>query len=172
MRKSKLVSVIVPMQNSEKYIRECLSSISSQTYANLEIILIDDCSSDDTAEKCREMMNNDSRIRLIREKKSVGSAACRNLGMDESTGEFVMFVDSDDYIYPDMVERMMAIVEKEKVDLVRCNIEREQPNGKINSENIEEITGRKNDNKKEINEKRKRYVTECNNISCYSVMQI
>lgn len=91
-----LISVIVPIYNSEDYLRECIESILEQTYSNLEIILVDDGSSDGSLSICQEYQEKDSRIRIIH-KENGGLSSARNAGLDVATGEFVMFCDADDF---------------------------------------------------------------------------
>lgn len=100
---SALVSVIIPVYNLENYIENCLNSIISQTYKNLEILCIDDGSTDKSADKIKSMAEKDERIKYIYQ-ENAGVSAARNKGLDVFTGDYVMFVDGDDYIHPQMVE--------------------------------------------------------------------
>ncbi len=101
-----LISVIVPVYNIKEYLPRCVESIIYQTYNNLEILLVDDGSTDGTGALCDELAQKDSRIRVFH-KKNGGSSSARNLGLREAKGELVAFVDSDDYIEPNMYERLM-----------------------------------------------------------------
>lgn len=93
-----LISVIVPIYNVEKYLQECLDSIINQTYKNLEIILVDDGSTDNSGIICNEYAKKDNRIKVIH-KKNGGLSSARNAGMDEcSVGGYITFVDSDDWL--------------------------------------------------------------------------
>ena len=112
-----LISVIVPVYNTEKYIAECLDSIINQTYKKLEIIVIEDGSIDNSYDVCKEYAKKDDRIILIQQENS-GVAMARSNGIDHANGEFVVFVDSDDYIENTMYEDMMN--EKGDADLVSC----------------------------------------------------
>ena len=109
MKEEKMISVIVPIYNSEKYLRECLSSVASQTYRNLEIILIDDGSTDRSLEICKEFARQDARFLVISQKNG-GEAVARNTGLSAATGEFVLFVDSDDLIFPDICEKAVCTI--------------------------------------------------------------
>lgn len=100
-----LISVLVPIYNAEKYLPRCLESILQQTYTNLEIVLVDDGSTDRSSTICDEYGNNDSRIKTIH-RKNMGVASARNLALHEMTGEYLMFVDSDDYISSDAVQTL------------------------------------------------------------------
>lgn len=110
----KLVSVIVPIYNNERDLKRCVDSIVNQTYKKIEIILIDDGSTDNSASICDEYMKIDNRIKVIH-KKNGGVSQSRNFGLKESTGKKIIFVDSDDYIANNYIERLMTY---EKLDLV------------------------------------------------------
>ena len=112
-----LLSVIVPAYNREKEIGRCLDSILGQTYSNLEIIVVDDGSADDTAAVCAAYAKKDNRIRIIH-KENAGAIAARRTGVENAQGEVVTFVDSDDFIEPAMYESMMAIYDKYEPDVI------------------------------------------------------
>lgn len=114
-----LVSIIVPVYNVEKYLHKCLDSLINQTYRNIEIVLVDDGSSDNSGTICDEYAANDRRVIVIH-KKNEGAAIARIAGLDKSIGDFIVFVDSDDYIFEDYVEKMMNALIKYNVDLVSC----------------------------------------------------
>lgn len=101
-----LISVIVPVYKVEKYLDECIQSIVSQTYSNLEIILVDDGSTDNCPQMCDKWAMKDSRIRVIHQENG-GLSAARNAGLDAASGEYIGFVDSDDYIRSDMYEILL-----------------------------------------------------------------
>lgn len=115
-----LVSIIVPVYNVNDYLRECLQSIVSQTYKNIEIILIDDGSTDGSGSICDEFAQKDSRIKVIH-KINEGVSTARNLGIQLSTGKFVLFVDSDDWIEENYVSELLGEYNKVDYDLVICN---------------------------------------------------
>ena len=100
-----LVSVIVPVYNVRPYLEECLESVVSQTYHNLEILVIDDGSTDGSGEICDRFAENDSRIRVVHQKNK-GLGAARNVGLDLATGSVVSFLDSDDAFLPDAIEKI------------------------------------------------------------------
>lgn len=114
------ISVIVPVYKVEPYLSRCLDSIINQTYRNLEIILVDDGSPDRCGEICDEYARQDSRIRVIH-KSNGGLSDARNHGIDVATGDYIAFVDSDDYIATDMYEKMLARLEFDNSDMVVCN---------------------------------------------------
>ena len=112
-----LVSVIIPVYNVEKYLRECVDSVTTQTYTNLEIILSDDGATDSSGAICDELAATDGRIRVIHEENG-GLSVARNRGLDIATSEYVMFVDSDDSVSPDIVERLLGIILDTDTDIV------------------------------------------------------
>lgn len=120
-----MISVIVPVYKVESYLRQCLDSIVCQTYRDLEILLIDDASPDDCGRICDEYAEKDNRIRVFHFKNNKGLSAARNKGLDEATGEFIGFVDSDDWIEPNMYEVLTN--EITEVDLVACGYTWELP---------------------------------------------
>lgn len=113
------VSVIVPIYNVEKYLDRCIKSIVDQTYNNLEIILVDDGSPDNCSDLCDSWKCKDERIVVIH-KTNGGLSDARNAGLDISSGDYVMFIDSDDFISPCMVEYMLSCANEKKVDIVTC----------------------------------------------------
>ena len=115
-----LVSVIVPVYNSTAYLKRCVDAILSQTYSNLEIILIDDGSTDDSLALCKEYSKSDSRVKAFH-KENGGSSSARNVGIKEASGEYICFCDSDDYYEPDIIENLMKVfVEKEDAVVAQC----------------------------------------------------
>lgn len=100
-----LISVIVPIYKVEKYLEECILSIVNQTYKNLEIILIDDGSPDKCGSMCNEYAKKDKRIKVIH-KENKGISSARNLGIEMATGEYIFFVDSDDYLFKTSIEKL------------------------------------------------------------------
>lgn len=117
-----LISVIIPVFNVEKYLRTCLNSVINQTYSCLEILLINDGSSDKSGEICAEFARKDARIRLFSQPNS-GQAVARNLGLDNAQGEFVSFVDSDDVIAPDFFETLYYLIVNFKTKIAMCAYE-------------------------------------------------
>ena len=101
-----MISVIVPVYNVEPYLRKCLDSIIGQTYKDLEIIIIDDGSTDCSGKICDEYEERDGRLKVFHTENK-GLSAARNLGLDNATGDWIGFVDSDDWIEPDMYEVLL-----------------------------------------------------------------
>ena len=112
-----MVSIIVPVYNIEKYLSVCVDSLVKQTYPDLEIILVDDGSADGSAELCDALAEGDRRIRVIH-KENGGLSDARNAGLAQATGDWVLFVDGDDFLVPDAVERLMVLAE-EDVDFIQ-----------------------------------------------------
>ena len=117
MEKTALISVIVPVYKVEAYLPKCLDSILNQTFRNLEILLVDDGSPDNCGRICDAYAEKDRRIRVIH-KENGGLSSARNAGLEAATGEYIGFVDSDDWIEPDMYARMLALLEKYDAQMV------------------------------------------------------
>ena len=113
----KLVTVIIPVYNVEKYLQECLDSVISQTYTNLEIILVDDGSTDSSGNICDEYEKNDSRVNVIH-KLNGGASSARNIGLQNANGDYIYFLDSDDYIDVTAIEKLVCVAESNGADLV------------------------------------------------------
>ncbi len=116
-----LISVIIPIYNVEEYLNQCIESVIKQTYRHLEIILVDDGSPDKCPEICDMWAKKDNRIKVIH-KQNGGLSDARNAGIDLSTGKYIAFVDSDDWIMPEMYEKMLHTLENENADICACNI--------------------------------------------------
>ena len=114
---SHLVSVIVPIYNVERYLAQCIESVLGQTYKNIEIILINDGSTDASLSICKDYVNKDDRIRLV-DKKNGGQGAARNIGLEMANGDYVYFVDSDDYIASNLIEQCVDAIIKYGSDIV------------------------------------------------------
>lgn len=113
------ISIVVPIYNVEKYLRKCIESILKQTYYNLEIILVDDGSTDSSGEICDEYKNKDSRIIVIHQKNK-GMSSARNSGIKCATGKYIGFIDSDDYIEKDMYEILLKNIIDYSADIAIC----------------------------------------------------
>lgn len=124
-----MISIIVPIYNTEKYLRRCIDSILAQTYKDYELILVDDGSTDNCGEICDKYKKSDTRIKVIH-KSNGGISDARNAGLDMASGEYIVFVDGDDYIAPTMVEKLYADIIANKADLAICGFEFVDENGK------------------------------------------
>lgn len=118
-----LISVVVPVYNVEEFLDECVQSIVNQTYRNLEIVLVDDGSTDHCPEICDEWMRKDSRIQVIH-KNNGGLSSARNAGIVQATGEYIGFIDSDDYIHPQMYEHLLTVLRKSSLKIASCTYKR------------------------------------------------
>ena len=125
-----LISVIVPVYNVEKYLSKCVESILAQTYKDLEIILVDDGSPDNCGAMCDEYAKRDSRVRVIH-KENGGVSSARNLGIDAAHGEYICFVDSDDWIETDYFEEAVPLLEKKRPKCLLNNYVTDDGAGKI-----------------------------------------
>ena len=121
--KTALVSIVVPIYKVEKYLARCVNSLTSQTYKNIEIILVDDGSPDNCPKMCDEYAKNDKRIKVIH-KKNGGLSDARNVGLGLSRGEYIAFVDSDDYVSTNFIEVLLNTCYKNGADISCCNFYR------------------------------------------------
>lgn len=125
-----LVTVVLPIYNVEQYLDRCINSVVNQTYKNLEIILVDDESPDNCPKMCDEWAKMDSRIKVIH-KKNQGLGYARNTGIDSATGEYIYFVDSDDYIAMDTIELAYKAAAENNADMVTFGYNQVDSNGNI-----------------------------------------
>lgn len=116
-----LISVIIPIYKVELFLDECIASVVRQTHKNMEIILVDDGSPDGCPGICDEWALKDNRIKVIH-KLNGGLSDARNAGLELACGEYIAFIDSDDWIEPEMLEKMLCVMEDEQADICACNI--------------------------------------------------
>lgn len=126
----KLISIIVPVYNVEKYLEKCVYSILNQSYKNLEVILVNDGSNDNSGKICDELSREDSRIKVYH-KDNGGLSDARNYGVAKANGEYVGFVDSDDYIDQYMYENLYKAIRKYNTQIAECGITRVYKNNKL-----------------------------------------
>ena len=124
-----MISVIIPAYNASAYVEKCLQSVLGQTYGNLEVIVINDCSTDDTAEKA--MAFKDKRLRVINLPKNQGQSSARNLGIREAKGEYLSFIDADDYIDADYYEKLHDAATKNDADVAVANTKLVHLDGRV-----------------------------------------
>ncbi len=138
-----IISIIIPVYKAEAYLSKCLDSILAQTYTNLEIILIDDESPDNCGKICDEYARRDPRFHVIHQKNK-GAGAARNLGIKMSRGEYIMFIDSDDYISPVMCETLLTTALQDQSDIVICGYTAVDGSGEQEIETLpnQKITGK------------------------------
>lgn len=123
-----LITVVLPIYNVAKWLDTCIQSIVKQTYRNLQIILVDDGSTDESPTICERWAAKDNRINVVHQ-QNAGLSAARNTGLRLRKGEYVCFVDSDDYVEHDYVQRMLDTALAEQADMVVCNVRKEDENG-------------------------------------------
>lgn len=116
----KMISIVVPVYNAEKYLRKCIDSILAQTYPQWELVLVDNGSTDKSYEICKEYAQKDVRIRAIHQHRNQGVSVARNLGMEKCTGEFITFIDSDDWIQENYLEVMLKMQKDLSAQMVVC----------------------------------------------------
>jgi len=126
------VSILVPVYNASKYIERCAHSLFQQTFEDIEYVFVNDCTPDDSIEKLQKVIeqypNRKDKIKIIDNKFNRGTAASRQTGIDNSTGKYVLFVDNDDWVNPDMIETMYKKAETEQADIVVCDYVVEKKN--------------------------------------------
>ena len=141
MKNNDLISVIIPMYNVESYIEGCLRSVIGGDYRNIEIICVDDGSTDGTVDAVKQMQSIDARIRLI-EQSNAGVSAARNNGLQASQGVYIAYIDADDWIAKDYLATLYEVAQEKQADIVRCNfisIGRYNPNLRFPSDNEYEV---------------------------------
>ena len=119
-----MVSIIINVYNCKEYLPTALESVRQQTYRDLEVILVDDCSTDGSGEFCDEYCKQDERFRVIHHEKNTGVSGPRNTGLRVATGEFICFMDGDDYMHSEMIERLYAAIQETGIGLAVCDFSR------------------------------------------------
>lgn len=115
-----LISFIVPIYNVERYLQKCVDSILAQSYSNIEVVLVDDGSTDESVAICDSYANRDKRVQVIH-KENGGASSARNEGLSFAHGSYIAFIDSDDYVSPSMAEKLLDAISKTDSDLAMCN---------------------------------------------------
>ena len=134
------ISVVVPVYNVEKYLDRCMNSILNKTYENLEIIMVDDGTKDNCDKMCDEYKNKDPRVKVLH-KKNGGLGFARNSGIDLSTGKYILFIDSDDYIESNMVQKLYESIKKYDADICYSDFNRVKMGKIISNKHLEKIAG-------------------------------
>ena len=124
------VSIIIPVYNVKEYLRRCFESILDQTFSAYEVIVVDDGSTDGGGLLCDELGARDARVRVFHQENG-GLSAARNAGLARARGEYIAFLDSDDYVMPNFLERLLKTAETQNADIVMCQYQILLPNGKI-----------------------------------------
>ena len=115
------LSLVLPIYNVEKYIKKCLESITAQNFKNFEVLCIDDCGTDNSIKITQEFVQKDSRFKIIKHENNRGLSAARNTGIDNATGKYILFIDSDDWIENNLLEQIVIAFEQNKTDSVWFN---------------------------------------------------
>lgn len=136
--KDKTVSIIIPVYNAEKYVCDCIESILNQTYKNIEVLIIDDGSTDGSLNLLLKYEKKDSRVVLVHKSNS-GVSATRNVGLNLVKGDYITFVDSDDWVEPEYIEILTSAAEAYRCDVVACNVSMDYQN-QVKKRKIKEIT--------------------------------
>ena len=144
------ISIIIPVYNSSKYLSKCLDSVINQTYSNLEIICINDGSTDKSLTILKKYRKKDERIKIVNQ-KNCGVSIARNKALEMAVGEYIMFVDSDDFIDNDMIEKLYNLTDNKRIDIVRCGYIKEYKD-KSTKHSIVSIKGEIIDDKGKIYE--------------------
>ena len=139
-----MISVIVPVYKVAPYLRQCIESILNQTYRDLEILLIDDGPPDECGDICNEYGKKDERIKVIHTNNR-GLSAARNLGLREATGDYIGFVDSDDWIEPEMYEVLLTLLEETGADISVCGLWYEHPDRTVEAGKLPDIVNMGNE---------------------------
>lgn len=130
MKNTSLVSIIIPVYNTAKYLPRCLNSVLNQTYQNLEIIIVDDGSTDNSPEIIKKYAAKDNRIKITHQ-KNAGLSAARNTGIAKATGKYISFVDSDDEISHNMIKKLFSVLQNNNADISVCSFKEVYSNGKV-----------------------------------------
>lgn len=136
-----LISVIVPIFNTEVYLHRVVESIIAQTYRNLEIILVNDGSTDASGQTCDGLAQKDARIKVIHQ-KNAGVSAARNAGLEAASGEWVGFVDSDDWVEPDMYAKLVRVAIDNEKPIAVCGYTKHHLDGQVERRTLESLPGR------------------------------
>lgn len=157
------ISIIVPIYNAEKWLEKCVNSIIEQSYSDVEILLINDGSTDKSLEICKKFENIDNRIKVI-DKKNEGVSKTRNLGIEKATGQYIKFVDSDDWLEKNTCEELIKIIKEEKTDLVICGLNIYKNNKLLRTPHLEKRIIEIKKNIKEFEYIYKVFASPCNKL--------
>ena len=127
------VSVITPVYNAEKFLKETIDSVLKQTYKDYEYLLVDDCSTDSSADIVKEYAENDNRVKYIKLKENSGAAVARNTGLEHAQGRYIAFVDSDDLWYPEKLEKQLTFMQENNEAFTYTKYEHITEDGEIQS---------------------------------------
>lgn len=120
MKMSVKVSVVIPVYQAERYLRQCLDSVLGQDLREIEVICVDDCSTDGSVDILTGYSGKDSRVRVLRNPENLYAGRCRNRGLEAARGEYLLFMDADDWLFPDSLRRVYEAASRRRVDILRC----------------------------------------------------
>ena len=165
MLKYSKISVIMPVYNCEKYLANCIESVLNQTYSNFELLINDDGSKDGSFAICKSYADKDSRIRLFRQENG-GLSSARNSMLGKVTGEYVMFIDSDDVISPDMLEILLNLISIHKTDCASCRLMQ------VNEQKIPKLANKSWPNNVYDSHKYVEQMISSSSFGCYAVARL
>lgn len=149
-----LISIVLPIYNVEKYLRKCIETVLNQTYTNIEILLVDDGSTDNSGTICDEFEKKDKRIKVIH-KINGGLSDARNTGLKHAKGKYISFIDSDDYVSEKYVEELYTLLKTNNAQIAVCNFQRVKEDGQaISSEDIKSETLSSKEALEKLNDKK------------------
>ena len=157
------ISIIVPIYNAEKWLEKCVNSIIEQTYSNIEILLINDGSTDKSLEICKKFEKIDNRVKVL-DKKNEGVSKTRNLGIEKAIGKYIKFVDSDDWLEKKACKELIKIIEEEKTELVICGLNIYKNNELLRTPHLEKKIVEIKKNIKEFEYIYKVFASPCNKL--------
>ena len=141
------VSIVVPVYNTERYLSKCLDSLIGQTLSDIEIICINDCSTDDSLDVLKSYASGDDRIKIVDFKENEGVSVARNTGIEIAKGEYLGFVDSDDFVEPGFYEKLYCKAIETKADVIKGNVYDYHENGKVELTDFYDINEKIRSNK-------------------------
>ena len=138
-----MISIVLPVYNAEEYLKKCIESIQNQTYGNWELVVIDNGSTDRSCDICREYAKEDSRIEVFHQYQNKGVSVARNLGLERASGEFITFIDADDWVEKDYLEQLLKLQKEYEADMVVCSYQKgNEKDREVKEQNLVEISGK------------------------------
>ena len=156
-----MISIVVPVYNAEMYLEKCIESILCQTYPVWELILIDNGSEDDSLRICKEYAKKDERILIIHQYQNRGVSVARNWGMEKVTGEYVTFLDADDWIAPDYLEQMIKTAKSTGAEMLVCRFQRVYDKQRCEEEETSQLWDSKKQDYEVKAYNREEYISQC-----------
>ena len=164
-----MISIVIPVYNAEEYLKKCVDSILAQTYPNWELVLVDNGSTDESMEICRAYANRDVRITAFHQYRNRGVSVARNLGMERCSGQFITFIDADDWVKKDYLEKLVKLQKKQDADMVICGYDRVYEEDRRKSTEVSQKPGKYAIRNYNVKQYLKRYLLE-GNPHCWGVL--